>query len=280
MKRLVWRFFAPHRESYRVARQHFLPGRPPFPHHHDYAEVFWIESGEGAHAVNGTTHPLEPGDLVLIRPQDRHDLVALKPEGLRLVNISFPAPLLSTLRQRYFPHQKDFWGGPSPLPARHRLAPAQRERLSIEVQALARAPRSLFHIDRFLLNLLAVLTPHRRLGNRPAADIPAWLIRACDDIQKPEQFARGARQFARLAGRSPEHVARSVRLYFKRTPGDIVNDARLQYAAEQLALTDRPIIDIVDDCGLRSLAHFYTLFRARHGLAPRRYRLQQHALLQ
>jgi AraC family cel operon transcriptional repressor len=80
----------------------------------------------------------------------------------------------------------------------------------------------------------------------------------------------------RVAGRSAEHVARSVRWVFGITPSDYVNRVRMEHAARELRVTTRPIADIALDCGLNNLSHFYALFRRAHRLTPRAYRLAHH----
>jgi AraC-like DNA-binding protein len=57
-------------------------------------------------------------------------------------------------------------------------------------------------------------------------------------------------------------------------PTELVNTARMNYSARQLAQTAQPIVDIALDCGLNNLSHFYALFRQRFGESPRKCRLQ------
>ncbi|MBC8009733.1 MAG: helix-turn-helix transcriptional regulator, partial [Burkholderiales bacterium] len=99
-----------------------------------------------------------------------------------------------------------------------------------------------------------------------------WLSDACAAIQEPRHFVGGTPALARLAGRSPEHLAREMRRHLRRTPTDVVNAARLTHAAQQLATTSRPIIDIAGECGFEGLGHFYKLFHARYATSPLRYR--------
>jgi mannose-6-phosphate isomerase-like protein (cupin superfamily) len=47
-------------------------------HKHDFAEIFWVENGHGTHLVNGREIKLEPGDLVMIRPDDEHTFTSSK----------------------------------------------------------------------------------------------------------------------------------------------------------------------------------------------------------
>jgi len=90
---------------------------------------------------------------------------------------------------------------------------------------------------------------------------------------RPEVFACGAPGFVRAAGRSAEHVARTVRAVFGVTPSDYVNRVRMDYAARELRITTRPIAEIALDCGLNNLSHFYGLFRRSQGETPRAHRI-------
>ena len=51
-----------------------------------------------------------------------------------------------------------------------------------------------------------------------------------------------------------------------------VQELRLQYAAEQLERTNRPIGDIADDCGYEGSEHFIRIFRKQFGTTPLQYR--------
>lgn len=273
MHMLTWHSFAPHGESFRVARQHFIFHRRAFVHSHDYAEVFWIEKETGLHLINGHRLPLAPGDLYFIRPQDAHDLKATQPAGMTLVNISFPAETLEFLRHRYFPDSPAFWGGDQPIPIHYQISRRTLQKLSAEANALAGEPRIRLNLERFLLHLLHVLSVQPRPSDLTA--IPDWLKTALGQMRQPEHFENGAAELARLTGKTPEHIARLVRQKLDRTPTDLVNEARLAYAAGQMSMTAKPIIEICMECGFASLSHFYKLFKARYRLSPRKYRMHR-----
>ena len=113
----------------------------------------------------------------------------------------------------------------------------------------------------------------------PSPALPAWLATACQEIEKQENFSLGTEQFCELAGRSAPHVARAVRRHLGQTPTDLVNAARLKYAASKLATSDESILDIALDCGLENLGHFYKLFRGQFSASPRQYRVAQQQIV-
>ncbi len=257
---LRWQQIVPPGDAFHVARVWKTPADPTRLHTHDFAEVFWIDSGAGSESG---THALHPGDLIFVRPTDTHALES--PTMMQLTNVAFPRDTYDWLVNRY----------PTPwttAPRQH-LDPASLQRLTRAADELFSAPRTRLSIERFLLNLLHLLTPppHPALP----AEAPDWFRHACGELAKPEHFRQGAPALAKLAGRSPEHVARVTRAWLHETPSDYVNRVRMQYAARQLAMTDAKIMDIVLDCGLANLSHFYRLFRRQFGITPQTYREQQ-----
>jgi AraC family cel operon transcriptional repressor len=257
-----------------VARR-ALPGKNAVRvHDHDFAEVLWVEAGSGLHEANGERTRLAPGDLVLVRPRDRHGF--FDGDGVfRIVNVAFPASTLAHLSRRYFRGDPAFFGGRASRPARFALDAGEVRRLVAAAADLARGPRDLARLERFLLNLL-----HDLEGRQPRSGLaacPEWLQRACAEARRPEHLPGGVRALARLAGRSPEHVARELRRCAGRRPVDVVTEARIDHARSELALTERPIVDVALDCGFESLSHFYRVFRRATGETPRAHRLRAQA---
>ncbi len=279
IERKRWRRLVPPGAAFHLARFRFLPGRPARLHTHDFPEFFWIEEGRGLHRINGEEKRLDPGDLVFVRPADRHVLAAADAAGFLLVNLAFPAAVLAGLLARHRALLAPLHEPRARLPVRVRLSAAQVEALGREAAILESAPEGTrrLAVERFLLGLYATVVA------RPAAageaPLPDWLARALERVKEPAWFARGAAGLARAAGRSPEHVARTVRARLGCTPGDCVNRARMEYAARELRLGSRPIAEIALECGIHDLSHFYALFKAASGRTPRRYRLEQRLLL-
>jgi|GEM_PF-521542 len=255
-----------------------LRGPDAFPlHRHDFPEVFWVARGLGTHRINGAEQPLAAGTLVLMRPADAHAFRS-DARGVLVRNIAIRPDALAHLKRRYFLHDDTFWNGRvARTPLHHALDVDQLQRLETAFDELSAGPWNPFTAERFLLNLFYIIRP----AQRPAAgnahpDMPGWLASALarwkNDVK---HFGEGGTAaLARLACRSPEHVARTLRDCTGRTPTDFLNETRMNYAAQQLAVTDRKIIDIAMECGFQSLGHFYSIFRGAMGCAPRSYRMR------
>lgn len=256
-----------------------LRGANAFPvHRHDFPEVFWVAQGCGTHLVNGKERPLAPGVLVTIRPADAHGFRS-DDRGTLVRNIAIRPNVLAHVKRRYFLQDDLFWGGSAGRVPPHRgLDTDQLRLLQTLFDELSHGPWDVFATERFLLNLFHALLSAPQIRGAPGTaepELPGWLASALarwrDDVKS---FEEGTAALARLACRSPEHVARTLREYTGKTPTDCLNEARISHAARQLAITDRKILDIAMECGFDSLGHFYSIFHKAQGCAPRAYRMR------
>jgi len=277
MRHLRWNQTVLPGEAYHIARCTIRGGRPREVHNHDFAEVFWVEKGEGVHEINGKRLPLKPGMLIAIRPKDRHGIRSGM-EGCTIVNVAFPAETLNFLRTRYYPGGKNFMWTGSSLPFQTSVSASQRRWLRDWAAHLGSAPRIRLEIERFLLELLHEVVPTGPLEN-VARSLPGWLAHALEKISEPQHFALGTPQLAKLAGRTPQHVNAVLKAARKVTATEVVNQARLDYAAAQLRMGNKKIIEICLDSGLQNPGHFHRLFREHFGTTPRLYRQRLQAVV-
>lgn len=268
--RYLWRHFAAPNEAFHLARSVKTHDRPLQPHRHDFAELFWVEAGEGCHRLNGGALPLRTGDIVFILPDDCHGLTAPPEKTMTIVNLAFPLAHVSELRANYFSREQRWFWAKRDSAGREWLAPDQIARVSRAADLLAVAAREKFPLDWFLLMLFHELGA--RQSEALPANIPDWLRNACQTIRRPEHFREGMPEFFRLAGKSPEHVARTMRRLTGLTPTDYLNRARLDHSALQLQMGQAPVTQIAFESGFENLSHFFHLFRRRYGASPAAYR--------
>lgn len=268
-----WRELAGAGAWFHLARFTFLESRATRLHRHDFPEVFWIEHGSAWHGINGSRKRLDCGDLIFVRPEDTHVLSAAGPAGFGLVNLAFAERLRVELRRAHPREYAACYPKGAPLPLRHRLGTAELRRLREEVLRLAGEPNRRIFVERFVLELMCLVAREGREGREAGEQVlPEWLRAACEAARAPEVFARGTAGLVEASGRSAEHVARTLRRCLGKTPTDLLNEARMEHAARELRMTNRPILDIALECGLSNLAHFYSLFRRRFAEAPGAYR--------
>jgi len=238
-------------------------------HRHDFNEVFWIESGAGSQVVSGVISTLSAGDLVFVRPEDEHGFRA-GPRGLGLLNLALCPTVVADLEERYFPRGQGPWSGPV-VERRRRLSPSALRRLAGQAERVAQAyggAQERRAVDRLLLDLFDSMDADG--GTGPAPD---WLRQALTTLGSDRQrLLVGGAALVGMSGRSREHVARTVRKTLGTTPSALVNRLRLERAAEDLRMTDRPITTIALDAGFQNLSYFYRRFRQQYGGTPKAYR--------
>lgn len=265
-QRICWRGDNPRGAPLLLVRHTYRPGRGWGLHRHDFAEMFWVESGGGVHLVNGVEQALAAGDVVCLRPADLH-LSRAGRDGLTVVNASFAPAAVAALARR---HRRTWPWRAGGAPLHFRLLPPRMERLHAWASELSLRCTAVDR-DAFLLDVARLLAAPQ--AEDADASLPGWLRDALAVFADPRHLGGGTAALARLAGRTPEHLNRVVRRAQGRTATDLVVGLRLDHAAAALRMSDRAIAAIADEVGLANLGHFYARFRARFGTTPRRYRL-------
>jgi AraC-like DNA-binding protein/mannose-6-phosphate isomerase-like protein (cupin superfamily) len=264
MRRLLLADFLHPGEHYHYARVAIQNAEPVNRHRHNFHELFWVTGGNGVHWINGSSRPLTPGTLTFIKASDEHTFSG----ALNIINIAFPTATWEYLSQRY---NLPRYFASTPIEKReHPLSPLHLHDLDMLSENVASGERSRLKIESFLLDACQFL--ERLENNATPAGMPQWMREAMEKICEKQNFQHGTRYFARLAGRSPEHVSREMRRWTGKTPTDFINEARMAYASSRLIASDEPILSIALECGFESFGHFYRLFHATHRMAPNAFR--------
>ena len=272
MQRLYLADFLAPGDACHAARTTFRPGSPKSDlHDHDFHELFWVEAGAIRHRTLAGEEILTAGRLVFVRPRDAHAVSASDELGT-IINIAFLSKAWRSLVARY--------GEPDPLfgPSvrHHQLRASQFHHIHAAATDFIAGVRSQLSLDSFLLCVLRVM---KNPDDAEGASVPAWLEQAVANLSEPAFAARGVIAIVDAAGRSPEHVARTCRSVYGKSPTDLVTEARLGHAATALAATDHGIIQIAADCGFEALSHFYACFAARYGSPPATWRRRQQRIV-
>ena len=262
--------FGPSEDVCRFSRWEYpyRESNPPL-HTHTFHEIFWVEQGEGRHLINGKWRPLPPGMLIMIRPEDIHGFSSITDnDPVCFCNFAFKSELWHKLKSEHYARREAWFDIEEIEPREFQLSVAQIERLRLMAYDLESGSCDTLTSEAFLISVISLLSN----SLHPRQNMPDWMEFACRHIAERSHFLGGTAEFARLAGRSAEHVAREVKRVLKKTPTDIVNEARMNYASQQLSTTMLSIVDIAAECGIENLGHFYKIFRRRFGVSPSRYR--------
>jgi AraC-like DNA-binding protein len=98
------------------------------------------------------------------------------------------------------------------------------------------------------------------------------LLRARDLADARYAEALTVADLAKAAGLSRSHFSTAFRATFGETPHAYLLTRRLERAGALLRDTDRPVVEICLDVGLRSVGSFTTSFTRMYGRSPTAYR--------
>lgn len=266
-------FLSDEKEAFHVARTTINSVQALQLHQHGYAEVFWVKEGQGIHIINDDEVPLKKGTLCMIRPDDKHTFrLDKRHESLVITNIAFYTESLSYFKARYFPNSDSYFWTTAKLPYTVQLGVNQLNELSALTDRLISQKRDLLQLDSMMTHIF-------RLLNTISEDnlhVPHWLAYAIDNYNTPDKFKNGIQGFVELTGRTVDHVNRVLQKNLKQTLTETVIKVRLQYACQQLIMTNSSIKSICYDCGFDSLSYFYRLFKKHVGQTPVQYRKKNH----
>ncbi len=101
---------------------------------------------------------------------------------------------------------------------------------------------------------------------------PPWVKHVREMIECRFNETLSLQELADEVSLHPVHVARQFRRYVGTSVGEFVRLKRVDFARHELAVTDKPLVDIALESGFAQQAHFTTVFRRVTGTTPGQYR--------
>lgn len=251
-------------------------------HFHPELELTWICRGEGTRYVGHHVAPFQSGELLLLGSNLPH-CWKLKSNNKRKNNAH-------TLVIQFAPEclGEDFFNRPEMRAIQKLLAKSirgirfsggaitQATALMEELEA-GTDPFQKLMLFLQLLQFLARTKSYQLLNEahvRPVQtsgehhriyDVMAYIV---------ENF-RGSislNQAAAVAGITPTAFCKYFKSVTRKTFVEVVQEYRVNYAAQLLAGTDHPVSHISYESGFGDVSHFYKTFRLRKQLSPLHYR--------
>ncbi|MDJ4915982.1 transcriptional regulator ChbR, partial [Salmonella enterica] len=104
-------------------------------------------------------------------------------------------------------------------------------------------------------------------------DIPQWLKATVEIMHDKTQFGEHALEnMVRLSAKSQEYLTRATRRYYSKTPMQIINEIRINFAKKQLEMTNYSVTDIAYEAGYSSPSLFIKTFKKMTSFTPNSYR--------
>ncbi|MFW0765659.1 transcriptional regulator ChbR [Trabulsiella odontotermitis] len=235
-------------------------------HQHDYYEFTIVLTGRYYQEINGKRVLLERGDFVFI-PMGSYHQSFYDFGATRILNVGISKRFFETHYQPLLP---------SVLVA-SQLYSVKNTFLSYIESVVASLNFRETEFDEFIeLVSFYVINRLRHYREEPVQDVtPQWLKTTVEEMHDKLKFGENALEImVGLSGKSQEYLTRATQRYYGKTPMQIINDIRINFAKKQLEITNYSVTDIAYESGYSSPSLFIKTFKKLTSLTPSNYRRQ------
>ncbi len=234
-------------------------------HQHDYYEFTIVLTGRYFQEINGKRVLLERGDFVFI-PMGSHHQSFYDFGATRILNVGVSkcffethyAPLLPFcfVASQVYHVKSEFLNWIDTVIASLNFRDSEFDEF-IET------------VTFYVVNRLR----HHREEQQITDDIPQWLRTTVEMMHDKLRFGENALEnMVALSGKSQEYLTRATQRYYQKTPVQIINEIRINFARKQLEITNYSVTDIAYESGYSSPSLFIKTFKKLTSFTPNSYR--------
>jgi len=248
-----------------------------------------ILRGRGRHVLGNEVHPVTGSSVGVTHYGQRHNIIT-DARGMEVFNVYLDLRnhTLPVLPESLRPTLSAI------LPIHPRLQHRLNRRIWIRIDEPARLAASLRRIEEemnsarpgaleivqhsfqvFLIDLCRAAQRHGYiLSNARSREVPAWVEKLREGMDRDFVEAHDLRTLARNAGVSVAYLCSLFKSYTGKTVIGYLIERRIQAAIWKLREGDEKIISIALACGFNDLAYFNRAFKRIVGTTPSGYRLK------
>lgn len=247
-------------------------------HDHTFFEIVLIVRSKANHTINGITMPVSRGDMVLLRPEDRHFMKVTGEEPYQHRDIYITQKdmqdicnLISEDAYEIIKEQK--------MPFCIKLNDTQTDYIEsfcekydniIDYTKDGKYDRAFFKC--FCSHIVCLIYGN----NLSTPNIPPWLSALMQKITNEKLFlSQSIEDLIRSTGYSHTHFCRLFKRYFNTSFSQCLTDYKIDYSLNLLSDKSLSILEISSILGYDSTSYYITAFKKRYGVTPHRYRLNR-----
>ncbi|EEC7125697.1 transcriptional regulator ChbR [Salmonella enterica] len=233
-------------------------------HQHDYYEFTLVLTGRYYQEINGKRVLLERGDFVFIPVGSNHQSF-YEFGATRILNVGISKRFFE---QHYLP-LLPFCFVASQV---YRVNSAFLTYIETVIASLNFRGNGLDEFIEVVTFYIINRLRHYR-EEQVYDDIPQWLKATVEIMHDKTQFGENALEnMVRLSAKSQEYLTRATRRYYSKTPMQIINEIRINFAKKQLEMTNYSVTDIAYEAGYSSPSLFIKTFKKMTSFTPNSYR--------
>ncbi|MFA6948218.1 MAG: AraC family transcriptional regulator [Eubacteriales bacterium] len=251
-------------------------------HSHDFCELLVYIKGDVGYIVEDTYHIMKRGDMLLLRPNEIHKVVFLRPTQYERFVINFPVSCFDNMRG----------GITSPLEfvmdrksgERNILRPsddtlAELTQQLYDISALVTSSRQGWELAAYsrLIRLLDIIGCGIRenffIGRGNA--LPPLPDKILTYVNEHYSDITTAESIARVFGISPSYLSRIFKKSMDITLNQYIQAKRIA-RAKTLLSSGSSVAQACFGCGFNDCSHFITVFKKLVGTTPYKYKAAPH----
>jgi AraC family transcriptional regulator len=224
-------------------------------HAHKFASFSFVMSGSYVEKFSPHSFSRKSSTVVFHPPEESH---AVDFEtNVRILSVEFDFKRLAAIRQ-----YSEVLDAPGSF---------HTENISYLGRKIYRELRqpdafSALAIEGLILEILAEAA--RRKTREDEEQFPRWLAQTRDFLHSSFADSFVVEDIAKIAGVHPVHLARVFRRKFGCTIGEYVRRLRVEFARQQISLTEMPLSEIALAAGFSDQSHLNKTFKSVFGLTP------------
>lgn len=241
-------------------------------HNHDFFEIVCVTSGTIKHIVNDIEQNLITGDILFIRPEDKHLYLREQNNTCVHYDVLCQAKLFENVCKFINDDFLAYYKQPL-IPPKAHVSPEKMSEIKKKLVAYNKlnSPEQKQLTSKFILmNLLEFFTfSFKEESKKESND---WLDILLQELSVPKNFERTISDLLSNIPYNSNYICRAFKKRMGITITEYFNDQKLLYAASNLSFTNLPIINIALESGFDSISYFNKIFKQKFNCTPSTFR--------
>ena len=248
-------------------------------HDHDFYEIVCIENGSIPHAINNQQLDLKAGDILFVRPHDKHLYLREPDNTCTHYDVLYKPTFFEETCEFLDKNFLTYYHQPV-LPIKAHVSQEKIKDIIKRLKSYDAIPlnekerktiTAKFILIEFMDYFWSEFSPSLQYEKKES-NSQDWLDAFLALLSNPKLFHSSLNEIISSLNYNSSYISRAFKKRMNMTITEYFNDQKLLYAASALTYTTLPIIDIAMDSGFISVSHFNKLFKQKYNCTPTQFR--------
>ncbi|MDR0855856.1 MAG: AraC family transcriptional regulator [Clostridiales bacterium] len=245
-------------------------------HCHNHYEIAIVTEGKILNIINGKRQSTAQGDMVLLRPEDRHSIESLPGFSSQAIYLGITPEKLNSIcaivpdfAALFLDETAQFQIALFDNELEYFLSNAHQVSLLKDKDSEAFKNFTAVITSEMIFEALAIFYKRNINTN---ANYPAWFNDLLQKMHAPEALGYQIQDIYALSNYSPPMLLKYFNEYLGETIVSYFTKIKIRFACNLLRSTNFTILDIASRISYDSISHFNKVFKEHTGKTPSEYR--------